>query len=66
MSLTPGWVAEDEWSRFVRMKGENPVSNLVGVYGDHYFLDNGQEYKKFPRTKEGWVDLCEALKDFES
>ena len=65
MSLTAGWLPEDEWSKYIRMKGECLISNLVVFWEDAYVLDNGSEYKRYPRTKEGWIDLCEDLKGFE-
>ena len=65
MSLTPGWIAEDKDLRMYRIVvPQSRVGEMIGVYKYEYILDNASEYKMFPRTKEGWAELCECLKQF--
>lgn len=61
MSLTPGWKPK----KFMAYTPGVSVTFLITVGNDEYFLDNGSEYKSFPRTKEGWSDLCDTLKGFD-
>ena len=61
MSITPGWTEKE----FADYCPGVPVTFSITEDGAFYYLDNGQEFKKWPATKEGWGDLCEELKDFE-
>jgi len=61
MSLTPGW--EEKSYRGI-CPGEN-INFTITADAEEYFFDNGSEFKRFPRTKTGWYDLCDTLKDFE-
>jgi hypothetical protein len=61
MSITPGWIdAEDSTDP----RGHCPQGNMLMGNGENYFLDNGGEYKKYPRTQAGWEELCDDLKGF--
>lgn len=62
MSLTPGWIEKSE-DHTVGMQAL--TCDFVRLDGNHYYLDNGSEYKEYPRIKEGWTNLCEDLKGFE-
>lgn len=61
MSLTPGW----EPKPFKAYTPGVSITFSITQDGNFYYIDNGQEFKKFPETKEGWSDLCETLKGFE-
>lgn len=72
MSITPGWKPK----KFKAYTPGIPVTFSITVdrmvTHDHtassvgtLYLDNGQEYKDFPDTKEGWAALCDTLKGFE-
>ncbi len=65
MSLTPGWELANEELIRARRGGFQHLNDFVFSFGDFHYIDNGSEFKKFPRTKEGWEDLCDALKEFE-
>jgi hypothetical protein len=66
MSITPGWLPEDQTIKDVR-KLDVLYDGFpeVHVTEDEYFLDQWQEYRRYPRTPEGWQNLCDDLKDFE-
>lgn len=61
MSLTPGWKEKE----FKSYTPGIPVTFNITESDSAYFLDNGSEYKDFPRTKTGWTDLCDELKNLE-
>ena len=63
MSITPGWIPENKNIKNARIEGKK--LSLVIVDIENYYLDNGQEYTIYPRTPQGWWDLCEDLKHFE-
>jgi len=65
MSLTPGWTEEDNFLKNVRMYSDECLPGMIVKSPNFYVIDQGSEYKKFPRTKEGWHDLLRALEDFE-
>jgi hypothetical protein len=61
MSVTPGWIEKNE-DYIIGVQAL--TCDLIRFNADHYFIDNGSEYKHFPRTQEGWEELCETLKSF--
>ena len=61
MSLTPGWT---EKSKDHSIGIQALTCELIRFNGASYFLDNGSEFKEYPRTKAGWADLCDDLKEF--
>lgn len=60
MSITPGW----EEKEFDDLCPGLPVAFEITQDQEFYYLNNGQEFKKWPNTKEGWSDLCDELKSF--
>ena len=64
MSLTPGWLPEDDILKCARKFPDFPKFPELIMRDGFYYIDNESEYKSFPRTKSGWEELCEALKDF--
>ena len=61
MSITEGWLPKDPkaFCPGIEIKFDLTMTD------DAIYLDNGQEYKKFPNTTPGWMDCCEALMDLE-
>ena len=56
MSITPGW-EEKEFSDYTPGV---PVTFSITQDGKYYYIDNGQEFKRF----DTWAGLCEELKGF--
>ena len=68
MSLTPGWIEKEVGEDSPEVKLFESIGffcDFVRMSKNWYFIDNGSEYKKYPRTKEGWEALCDDLKGFE-
>ena len=61
MSLTPGWEPKE---MYLECPGDD-INITLTMDDQFYFIDNHSEFKPFPRTKEGWADLCDTLKGFE-
>ena len=60
MSLTPGWTEKST----THTMGKDIVGDFIRQTDKLYIIDNGSEFKMFPKTQQGWEDLCEELKGF--
>ncbi len=63
MSLTPGWLPKEFKAYTPGVPVTFNITEKEDGPDEGYYLDNGQEYKRFPRTKAGWQALMDTLKE---
>jgi len=65
VSLTPTYKPADAFLKYARFQHKWSCVPTILIIENEYLIDQGSEYKDYPRTKEGWEALCEDLKGFE-